>query len=180
MREPSNKSLSGKTGGQAMTSTQDEQLRDAVKAAYIAGAMAVHNYWLANPGEAPQGDDPEFGEAASDYAASLPAPDTAACQCANCMKGEGICYGHLLPDTAGEVWEGPAYEYGVTWGPQAPTPDTTEVVAWLDTLRDAFMTSQSNGHPDPSERSYRLIFSFSNMDALHAAHSAMVHAFRKV
>jgi hypothetical protein len=49
----------------------------------------------------------------------------------------------------------------------------------LDTLRDAFMTSQSNGHPEPAERSYRLIFSFSNMDALHAAHAAMVHAFRK-
>ncbi|WP_404480014.1 hypothetical protein [Novosphingobium sp. BL-52-GroH] len=59
-----------------------------------------------------------------------------------------------------------------------PAAREGEAVA-LDTLRDAFMTSQSNGHPDPSERSYRLIFSFSNLGALQAAHTAMVHAFRK-
>lgn len=43
--------------------------KDALKAAYEAGALAVHEYWQSNPGEAPRGD-PEFGEAASDYAAA--------------------------------------------------------------------------------------------------------------
>ena len=47
---------------------ETEALREALKDAYTQGALDVHNYWLKNPGEAPRGDDPEFGEAASDYA----------------------------------------------------------------------------------------------------------------
>lgn len=46
-----------------------EAIRDALRDAYMAGATAVHEYWLRNPGEAPRGD-PEFGEAAGDYAAA--------------------------------------------------------------------------------------------------------------
>lgn len=42
-------------------------LREALKHAYLKGATDVHDYWTENPGEAPRGD-PEFGEAASDYA----------------------------------------------------------------------------------------------------------------
>lgn len=44
-----------------------EALREALAEAYRKGATDVHNYWVSNPGEPPQGD-PEFGEAASDYA----------------------------------------------------------------------------------------------------------------
>ena len=44
-----------------------EGMREALAAAYMQGATDVHTHWLANPGEAPRGD-PEFGEAASDYA----------------------------------------------------------------------------------------------------------------
>lgn len=43
--------------------------RERLADAYIAGAMSVHEYWTENPGEAPRGD-PEFGEAAGDYAYS--------------------------------------------------------------------------------------------------------------
>ena len=42
---------------------EQERLADA----YIAGALSVHEYWTENPGEAPSGD-PEFDEAAGDYA----------------------------------------------------------------------------------------------------------------
>ena len=41
--------------------------REALAAAYIAGAMSVHEYWAENSGEAPRGD-PEFDEAAGDWA----------------------------------------------------------------------------------------------------------------
>ncbi len=44
--------------------------RERLADAYIAGAMSVHEYWTENPGEAPRGD-PEFGEAAGDYAYSI-------------------------------------------------------------------------------------------------------------
>jgi hypothetical protein len=40
--------------------------------AYEAGARAVHAHWCDSPGEAPKGD-PDFSEAAMDYASSLPA-----------------------------------------------------------------------------------------------------------
>jgi hypothetical protein len=50
------------------TPSRQDGLREALKDAYTQGALDVHNYWLKNPGEAPRGDDPEFGEAASDYA----------------------------------------------------------------------------------------------------------------
>jgi hypothetical protein len=46
---------------------QADVLREALKEAYRKGASDVHNYWVKNPGEPPRGD-PEFGEAASDYA----------------------------------------------------------------------------------------------------------------
>lgn len=56
---------------------QEPALREALQAAYEAGAMDVHQYWQNNPGEAPRGD-PEFEEAAKDCAsdllASLPTP----------------------------------------------------------------------------------------------------------
>lgn len=46
-----------------------DKLRELIEAAYIAGATNVHEYWCDNPGEAPAPrDDPEFDEAASDYA----------------------------------------------------------------------------------------------------------------
>lgn len=44
--------------------------RDRLFDAYVAGATNVHEYWTENPGEAPRGD-PEFDEAANDYAASV-------------------------------------------------------------------------------------------------------------
>ena len=44
--------------------------RERLADAYIAGAMSVHEYWTENPGEAPRGD-PEFDEAAGDYAYSI-------------------------------------------------------------------------------------------------------------
>ena len=44
-----------------------DKLRIAVEAAFIAGATSVHEHWTENPGEAPNGD-PEFDEAANDYA----------------------------------------------------------------------------------------------------------------
>lgn len=51
---------------------------EALAAAYTQGAMDVHTHWQANPGEAPRGD-PEFGEAARDYAAAALDPfDSAA------------------------------------------------------------------------------------------------------
>lgn len=46
-----------------------EGLREALAEAYRKGATDVHNYWVNNPGEPPQGD-PEFGESASDYASA--------------------------------------------------------------------------------------------------------------
>lgn len=47
----------------------EDALRVALAEAYRKGASDVHNYWTNNPGEAPRGD-PEFGKAASDYAAA--------------------------------------------------------------------------------------------------------------
>lgn len=47
----------------------DVGMLEALEAAYMQGAMDVHAHWLVNPGDAPRGD-PEFGEAASDYAAA--------------------------------------------------------------------------------------------------------------
>lgn len=47
--------------------------RGAVRDAYIAGATAVHEEWTRNPGDAPRGD-PEFYEAADDYAQSVVTP----------------------------------------------------------------------------------------------------------
>lgn len=44
-----------------------ERMRALVEAAFIAGATAVHEDWNRNPGMAPSGD-PEFDEAAWDYA----------------------------------------------------------------------------------------------------------------
>lgn len=46
-----------------------QDVREALAEAYRKGATDVHTYWQRNPGEPPQGD-PEFGEAASDYAAA--------------------------------------------------------------------------------------------------------------
>ena len=53
----------------------DAGMREALQEAYIAGAIAVHNEWLAafERGEGPPRGDPDFSEAASDYAA-LTAP----------------------------------------------------------------------------------------------------------
>jgi hypothetical protein len=50
-----------------------DEWREAIEDAFIAGATAVHNEWLATAerGEGPPRGDPEFGEAASDYAASV-------------------------------------------------------------------------------------------------------------
>lgn len=53
----------------APEAARQDGLREALRAAYLQGALDVHGHWLENPGEAPRGD-PEFGEAASDYAAA--------------------------------------------------------------------------------------------------------------
>jgi len=50
----------------SLASARDDE-REALVAAYTAGAMGVHTFWEANPGEAPC-RDPEFHEAADDYA----------------------------------------------------------------------------------------------------------------
>lgn len=49
---------------------------DALREAFIAGAMAVHSQWLhaCEQGETPPRGDPEFGEAADDYCAALSTP----------------------------------------------------------------------------------------------------------
>lgn len=52
-----------------MTTARQDGLREALRAAYLQGALDVHGHWLENPGETPRGV-PEFGEAASDYAAA--------------------------------------------------------------------------------------------------------------
>lgn len=51
-------------------SVPNPDLAGLVEAAFIAGATAVHDDWVRNPGVAPNGD-PEFDEAARDYSASL-------------------------------------------------------------------------------------------------------------
>lgn len=52
------------------------EITDALRAAYEQGATDVHNEWLRahENGEGPPRGDPEFGEAASDYAASVNDP----------------------------------------------------------------------------------------------------------
>lgn len=51
--------------------------REDIAQAYEAGALAVHQAWLAAAeiDEGPPRGDPEFSEAANDYAAALTAPD---------------------------------------------------------------------------------------------------------
>lgn len=53
----------------------DAGMREVLREAYTAGALAVHNEWLAatERGEGPPRGEPDFSEAASDYAA-LTAP----------------------------------------------------------------------------------------------------------
>jgi len=48
---------------------------ETIAAAYVAGALAVHNEWLAaaERGDDPPRGDPEFSEAANDYAQSIAA-----------------------------------------------------------------------------------------------------------
>lgn len=58
-------------------------------------------------------------------------------------------------------------------------PDLSVLEKAVEALRLGFMTSVSNGHPDPLERSYRLQFSFSDLESLHAAHAAMVAALTR-
>lgn len=67
---------------------------DGLREAWIAGAQAVHAEWLrANEaGESPPRGDPEFGEAADDYASSAavtelatPAPPWDQCTCGMCL-----------------------------------------------------------------------------------------------
>ena len=41
-------------------------------------------------------------------------------------------------------------------------------------LQGSFCVTESNGHPEPTSRSYRMIFSFPTMEAMHAAHAAYV------
>lgn len=53
---------------------------------------------------------------------------------------------------------------------------TGEPNALLEALAEGFSSAISNGHPDASERSYRLIFSFPNMEAMHRAQDAYVRA----
>lgn len=71
MREPSNKSLSGKTGGQAMTSTQDEREK------HIASLRSLSAWLIANDHDMKLPDDVIDPDLAADFLASLPTPDTA-------------------------------------------------------------------------------------------------------
>jgi len=41
-------------------------------------------------------------------------------------------------------------------------------------LGGSFCITESKGHPEPTNRSYRMIFSFPTMEAMHAAHAAYV------
>lgn len=41
-------------------------------------------------------------------------------------------------------------------------------------LEGSFCVTESNGHPEPTSRSYRMIFSFPTMEAMHAAHAAYI------
>lgn len=43
-----------------------------------------------------------------------------------------------------------------------------------DALAEGFCISNSAGHPDPAERSFRLIFSFGSLEALQTAHRIYV------
>lgn len=63
-------SLNGEEADWLVSVIAAETQRAALAAAFEAGATSVHEHWTANPGEAPRGD-PEFGEAARDYAASV-------------------------------------------------------------------------------------------------------------
>jgi hypothetical protein len=47
-----------------------DSIRDALRAAYLAGAEAVHDAWVNCGGHSPGGRD-DLGEGASDYAASV-------------------------------------------------------------------------------------------------------------
>ena len=47
----------------------DDELRNALAAAYVAGATDVHNHWA--EGDAANNMDPDFGEAGWDYAHSI-------------------------------------------------------------------------------------------------------------
>ena len=81
-----------------------KEVREALIAAFEAGAMAVHGQWQQNPCEAPRGD-PEFGEAARDCAADL-LPIAPSDQSASAVAGEGR---EPCPDTFDlkhdEAWE---------------------------------------------------------------------------
>lgn len=46
----------------------------------------------------------------------------------------------------------------------------------IDALSEGLSSTVCNGHPEASERSYRLIFSFPTMDAMHRAQDAYVKA----
>lgn len=46
----------------------------------------------------------------------------------------------------------------------------------LDALAEGLSSSVCNGHPEASERSYRLIFSFPTMEAMHRAQDAYVRS----
>lgn len=41
-------------------------------------------------------------------------------------------------------------------------------------LEGSFCVTESNGHPEPTSRSYRMIFSFPTMEAMHVAHAAYI------
>lgn len=50
----------------------------------------------------------------------------------------------------------------------------TNETALREALAGSFCVAESKGHPEPGHGSYRLIFSFSNLDALHKAHAAYI------
>ncbi|WP_436357361.1 hypothetical protein [Brevundimonas sp. CEF1] len=65
--------------------------RERLADAYIAGAMSVHEYWTENPGEAPRGD-PEFDEAAGDYAYSILSDLRARSSAPEAREGEAVAW----------------------------------------------------------------------------------------
>lgn len=101
-----------------MTTARQDGLREALRAAYLQGALDVHGHWLENPGEAPRGD-PEFGEAASDYAAAALDPfDSSALAALSDISPLANDTGALReagdPDL-GKIEAGHVCKHGVRW-----------------------------------------------------------------
>lgn len=98
-----------------------EELRYALAAAFTQGASDVHAEWQANPGEAP-GGDPDFAEAAGDYAAAALDPFSSA---ARGVSADFLAaLSAILPEAERAKWEG-------------------EVADWMDADADTLVSGVS-------------------------------------